>query len=140
MVWLPPGEIRPVKPISVATCVPNGTKKSATLVAWPAGVAMAICPEVAVVGTVALTCVLVALVTAPREPLNDTLSFATISKFVPVSATEVPGAPIVGVNPVIVGAPELAATVKTPLLVTEPEGVVTVIGPVVAVAGTAATI
>jgi hypothetical protein len=45
-----------------------------------------------------------------------------------------------GVKPVIVGPPELAFTVKLALLVAEPAGVVTLIGPVVAPAGTDVTI
>jgi hypothetical protein len=45
-----------------------------------------------------------------------------------------------GVKLVIVGAPELALTVKFALLVAEPKGAVTLIGPVVAPAGTVTTI
>jgi len=43
---------------------------------------------------------------------------------------------MLGVKPVIVGAPEFVRTVKFVVLDTDPDGVVTVIGPVVAVAGT----
>jgi len=49
----------------------------------------------------------------------------------------VPGVPIAGLNPVMVGALE-ADTVKDALLVAEPPGAVTLIGPVVAPVGTLA--
>src|SRR5256712_8816342 len=58
--------------------------------------------------------------------------------FVPLIATLVPTAPLVGVKPVIVGG--LAVTVKLPALVPVPPGVVTLIVPVVAPAGTVAWI
>ena len=55
-------------------------------------------------------------------------------KFVPVIVTAVPAAPLVGLKPVIVGVgPE---TVKLLVLVAVPLGVVTVIAPVLALAGT----
>jgi hypothetical protein len=53
--------------------------------------------------------------------------------------TAAPGLPIVGVNEVTVGVWE-RPTVKNSVLFTEPDGVVTVIGPVVAPDGTAVTI
>lgn len=56
----------------------------------------------------------------------------------PVSTTEVPTGPLVGVNDVITGAP--CVTVKSVALMPDPLGVVTVIRPVVAFAGTVATI
>ena len=63
-----------------------------------------------------------------------------VSKLVPVIVTVVPGAPIVGVKFVIVGAPEAAdVTVNALLLVIEPTGQLTPIGPVVAPAGTMVT-
>ncbi|MFZ0747964.1 MAG: hypothetical protein WAM70_01295, partial [Pyrinomonadaceae bacterium] len=59
------------------------------------------------------------------------------SKFVPVIVTAVPAGPIVGVKPEIEGAPVvLAPTVKEVLLVADPFGEVTAIGPVVAPDGT----
>ena len=64
--------------------------------------------------------------------LKVILSFASTSKFVPVMDTEAPAIPIDGLKLVMVGAPELAATVKFEVLETEPEAVVTVMGPVVA--------
>ena len=59
---------------------------------------------------------------------------------VPVKVTEVPGVPIAGLKPVIVGAPVDPATAKAALLVVEPDGVVMLIGPVAAPAGTLVTI
>jgi hypothetical protein len=53
--------------------------------------------------------------------------------------TLVPATPIVGVNPVIVGAPGVPTT-NAVLLVAVPAGEVTLIGPVVAPAGTEVTI
>ena|SRR6185503_9459015 len=61
------------------------------------------------------------------------------SKFVPVTVTLVVAAPIVGVNPVTVGAPGVPTT-NDVLLVAVPEGEVTLIGPVVAPTGTLVTI
>ncbi len=55
-------------------------------------------------------------------------------RFVPVIVTAVPAAPLAGVKLVIVGAGP--ATVKLVVLVAVPLGVVTVIGPLPAVAGT----
>jgi hypothetical protein len=52
--------------------------------------------------------------------------------------TAVPGLPIWGLNEVMVGVWE-TPTVKDPVLVAEPDGVVTVIGPVLAPDGTAVT-
>jgi hypothetical protein len=62
------------------------------------------------------------------------------SKLVPVIVIEFPGATIVGVKLVIVGTPLLAVTVNEVLLVAVPSGDVTAIAPVVAPAGTVATI
>lgn len=109
------------------------------LVLCPVGVEIAMCPEVPFDGTVALICVLVALETAACAVLNVILSLASTSKFVPLIDIDVPGVPIVGVKLVMVGAPEFDVTVKFEVLDTEPEGVVTVIGPVVALAGTVTT-
>ena len=61
---------------------------------------------------------------------------AVESKFVPVRVTVVPGEPMVGVKPLIVGGPTGVITMKVALLVAEPVGVVTEISPVVAPAGT----
>ena len=62
---------------------------------------------------------------------------AAISKLVPVMLTAVPGVATDGVKFVMVGSPDApAVTVKAPLLVAEPEGVETLIAPVVAPDGT----
>jgi hypothetical protein len=68
-------------------------------------------------------------------PLNFT-AVAPV-KAVPLIVTLVPTDPLVGVNPVMVGG---TVTVKVPLLVAVPAGVVTLIVPVVAPAGTGAVI
>ena len=98
-------------------------------------------PDVPLTGTLVAILVEVAELTAANVVLNLTVSMTGfVSKFVPVIVTAVPAVPIVGVNPVIVGAPVPAVTVNGVLLVAEPPGAVTVIGPVVAPAGTLATI
>ena len=63
-----------------------------------------------------------------------------MSKFVPVMVTAVPAVPMLGVKPLMVGTPEPAETVKFDALETDPDGVVTAIGPVLAAAGTVTTI
>jgi hypothetical protein len=80
--------------------------------------------------------------TAASPTLNFVRSYVAMSKFVPETVTAVPEAPIVGVKPVIVGAPLApeAVTVKDIELVAVPLGVVIVIGPVVAPVGTVVTI
>src|SRR5262249_23893341 len=115
-------------------------KKSALLVALPAGVETEIWPDVPPVGTVAPMLVAVALLTCAKVLLKATRLFAVaVSKFVPLIVTPVPAGPMFGVKPVIVGAAE-AVTVNDVLLVARPNGVLTVIGPVVAPAGTLVTI
>ena len=83
-----------------------------------------------------------ALVTVEFTMLNVERSLAaTVSKLVPLIVTAVPGVPIVGVNPVIVGAAGLpVVTVKDVVVVAEPNGDVTVTTPVVAPDGTVVTI
>jgi hypothetical protein len=116
-------------------------KKSSLLTTFPNGVLIAMRPDPVPRGTLVAIVVAVAELTAERALLNTTLLLATvISKLVPVMVTAVPGVPIVGLNPVIVGAPVAAVTVKGVLLVVEPVGVATVIGPVVAPDGTVVTI
>ena len=58
-------------------------------------------------------------------------------KLVPVIVTDAPTPPLVGLKPEIVGG---ASTVKLPLLVACPPGVVTEIGPLLTAAGTVAVI
>jgi len=84
-------------------------------------------PEVAVAGTIAVIEVPLTLVAEAAMPLNRIISrVISEAKFVPVMVTDVPAGPIVGENPVMVGA----GTVKELLLVTSPLIVLTVIGPV----------
>lgn len=116
------------------------TVNDEALVAVPEGVVTVIGPVVAVAGTVAVICVeettvnVVALV-----PLNATA--AAPFKLVPLIVTEAPTAPLLGEKPVSVGAGGGGTvTVNDVALVAVPTGVVTVIGPVVAAAGTVAVI
>jgi hypothetical protein len=97
-------------------------------------------PEEAGEGTLVWMVVGLTELTTAGLVLNLTLLLpATGWKLIPVIVTAVPGVPIEGVNPVIVGALPAATTKEAPL-VADPFGVVTLIGPVVAPAGTVATI
>lgn len=117
---------------------PVVTVKLAELVAVPAGLVTEIFPVVAPVGTVAVILVEESTVNfAADVPLNFT-PVAPV-KFVPLIVTEVPTGPLVGLNEPMVGA-AAPVTLKFVELVAVPSGVVTVIGPVVAPAGTAAVI
>ena len=73
-----------------------------------------------------------------ETPLKLTL--APGMKFVPKIVTLPPTEPLVGVKEVIVGAPVPVSTRKLLLLVMTPPGVVTLIGPLVAPAGTVTVI
>jgi hypothetical protein len=114
------------------------------LVAVPPGVVTEIFPVVAPVGTVAV--IFVAELTendVALTPLNftDVVVNPVPLKFVPLIVTDVPTGPLVGENEEIVGAGTVVeVTVKTEELVAVPSGVVTLIGPVVAPAGTCAVI
>jgi len=112
-------------------------KKSALLVAFPYCVATETCPEPAC-GTVVEMLVVVAEETDELIILKLVRSLSAVaSKLVPHTVTAVPGVPIVGVKPVIVGAPEVPdETVKFAALVAFPDGDVTAIGPVDAPDGT----
>ena len=140
-VWLdPPVIMRPVCCTSAGVYGEGGMKKSAVLVALPCAVATDIRPEALAVGTVVEMEVEVAELSSVDLMLTRTrFLLAVRSKFVPEMVTGVPAKPIVGVNPVIVGA-ALGATVNGNALVAEPLGVVTPIGPVVAPDGTVVTI
>src|SRR5712692_3432121 len=134
--------MRPVTATSAAVYGEGGTKKSSLLTAVPTGVVTEMCPERAPVGTLVVSVVVAAELTAANAGLNRILLLAgDTSKFVPVMVTAVPAVPMVGVNPVMVGAPTTppAVTANGVLLVADPVGVVTVIGPVVAPAGTVTT-
>jgi hypothetical protein len=110
------------------------TTKSAVLVTEPPGVVTLIFPVVAVAGTVAVICVAEFTVNVAVTLLKVT-AVAPV-KLAPVITTDVPTGPDVGANEVIVGA----AMVKLVRLDPVPPGAVTLIGPVVAVAGTVAVI
>jgi hypothetical protein len=110
------------------------TAKLAALVAVPSSVVTAMGPVVAPAGTVAVTVPELLTVNVATLPPNET-AVAPV-KFVPVIVTPVPTAPIVGAKEVMAGV-----TVKR-VVVTKgpPLGVVTVMGPVVAPAGTVVVI
>jgi hypothetical protein len=130
---------RPLTSTSAATEGGGGMMKSSVLRASPSGVRTEISPDPAAPGTSAVRLVEVAAVTRPRVRLNITWSLATSgSKLVPVIVTALPTVPTAGEKPVIVGALD-APTVNGSLLVADPPGVVTLIGPVLAPAGTVAT-
>ena len=104
----------------------------------PPALLTVICPVVAPAGTVQTICVALAELTAAVPPGNATVLPAVVAtKFVPVIVTEVPAGPLVGLRPVIVGAPVAAAgTVNSLTLVHVPPGVAMLIRPVVAPTGT----
>ena len=94
-------------------------------------------PVVAPAGTVVAILLVVELVTTPATPLNNTILFAgVVLKLVPLIVTGVPTAPLVGLKPVKVGD---GNTVKFVALVSVTPLTVNVILPVVAPAGTVAT-
>ncbi len=107
------------------------------LVAVPFRLVTEIGPEVARGGTVAVICV--DEFTAKEAEVLLNLTPVTLVKFVPKMLTEVPTAPLVGENDVMVGAPA-TVTVKFVELVAVPLGLVTVMGPVEAPEGTMAVI
>jgi hypothetical protein len=109
--------------------------KLEALVAVPPGVVTEIAPVFARFGTVAV--IVVAETTVNLAFLVLILTTEAPVKFVPVIVTDNPALPLVGEKSVIVGA---GMTVKLVMLVAVPPGVVTVIGPVVAPAGTVAVI
>src|SRR6266478_4628008 len=110
--------------------------KLAVLVAVPPGVVTEIVPLLAPAGTVAVIWVAELTVKLALVPLNATVVAPV--RVVPVIVTEVPAEPLVGLNPVTVGAGRV--TVKLAVLVAVPPGVVTEIVPLLAPAGTVAVI
>jgi hypothetical protein len=109
------------------------TVKFPVLIAVPAGVVTPIFPVVAPPGTVAVILIDVLTVKPAETPLNVT-DVAPV-KFAPLTVTLEPITPLVGEKLLIRGA-----TVKLVALVAVPPGVVTLIVPVVALAGTLAVI
>jgi hypothetical protein len=115
----------------VAVKTPGNTVKLVEDVPVPKGVVTEIAPVVLPRATVAVICVSLSTTNeAAGVPLNWTA--AAPVKFVPLIVTELPTPPDVGVKLVITGA---GTTVKLDD-VAVPPGVVTVIAPVVAPAGT----
>ncbi len=103
------------------------------LLAVPSGVVTLIDPLEAPAGTVAWIAVAELTVKLALVPLNCT-AVAPV-KFVPLIVTLVPAGPLPGVKLVIVGG---LSTVKLLALLALPPGVVTLIGPLEAPAGTVA--
>jgi hypothetical protein len=109
------------------------TIKLLLLATMPAELVTVILPGVAPAGTLVVIDVAAVALKLALTPLKLTL--VTPMKFVPVSVTLVPAAPLVGVNDVKVGA---LMIVKLLALAPVPAGVVTLILPdVVATAGVA---
>lgn len=110
------------------------TTKSAVLVAVPAGLLTLTFPVVAPAGTVAVICVLEFAVNAVAGvPVKVTV--VVPANPLPAIVTLVPTGPLAGVNEVMLGA---TMTVKSAALAPVPAGLVTLIFPVVAPAGTVA--
>jgi len=114
------------------------TVKLVADVAVPPGVVTEIGPVAAPAGTVAVIWVALITENVAALPLNAT-AVAPV-RFVPLIVTAVPIGPDVGEKLVTVGALVAAVTVKTPIDVAVPFGVVTDILPVAAALGTVAVI
>ncbi len=124
----------PIGPLDGANeVIPGRTVKFVRLVPVPAAVVTLTLPVVAAAGTTATICIAVLDVTVATVPLN--LTDVALPRSVPVIVTEVPTRPEVGLNDVMPGV-----MVKFAALVPVPAAVVTLTFPVVAPAGTTATI
>src|SRR6185436_1745582 len=135
-----PSTTLPEKPTSAVVNPVGGMMKSEALTACPSGVATAILPEEAMRGTAVTRLVAVAEVAQAWVVLIVMRSLArTVEKFVPLMVKAVTGVPLPGVKPLKVGALD-GPTVKGVELVADPEGLVTLIVPVVAPAGTVVVI
>src|SRR5512145_448148 len=105
--------------------------------AVPPGVVIVMGPVVAPSGTVAVMVdVTTTKLKAASIPLNFT--FVALVKSVPVIVTTVPTGPLDGEKFVITGGSGGVVAVKSVLLVATPAEVITMIGPLVALRGTAA--
>ena len=133
MVTLAPASpLAGLKPVMVGG---TSTVKLLALVAMPPDVVTLNGPVVAPAGTVAWIAVVdVTVKVGALVPLK--LTAITPVKFVPLMVTFAPTGPLIGAKLAIVGA--LADTVKLLALIAVPPEVVTLNGPVVAPAGTAA--
>jgi hypothetical protein len=105
-----------------------GTVNFVELVAVPDGVVTLMNPVVVPLATVAVIWDELTTVKLVASVRLNTTSLAPV-RFVPLIVTNVPGAPLVGENELIVGLPA-AATMKSVALVAVPPGVVTWMGPV----------
>ena len=122
---------------SATTYGDGGTMKSLADTAVPAAVLILSGPDPVLVGTTAVTVVVVAPVGGVKVLLNRVWLFVAVvaSKFVPVIVTDVPGTAEVGEKLEIVGESR-APTTNDVADVSEPLGLVTDIVPVVAADGT----
>ena len=120
----------------IVGAAPAVTVKLVELVAVPAGVVTLIGPVVAPDGTLVLICVPAPFTENVADVLLKVTDVAPL-KFVPLTATDVPTGPLVGLKDEIVGAAP-AVTVKFVELVAVPAGVVTEMAPDVAPFGTVA--
>ena len=114
------------------------TVKKAVLRTVPAGATTVIGPLIAPAGTVAFMEVDVTTEKTEATPLKSTLVAPT--KLVPDMPTLDATGPLVGEKPVMVMDPPVLVTVKKPLLRAVLVGEMTLMGPVVAPAGTVALI
>ncbi len=137
---LVPIPIRPVTPTSAAVKPGGATKRSAPLTTLPYGVETETRPEVAVRVKGVVTLVVVADVTDASVPLRrNTLLLRMVWKLVPAIVKFVPRA-ATGAEKLLMVGRLVAPTVKMDWLVPVPAGVVIEIRPLVAPAGTFATI
>jgi hypothetical protein len=138
LTTVPTGPDGGVKLLMMGGVGPVVTMKSGVAVAVPPVVVTVIGPVVAPAGTVAVICVVLATVNVALTPLNRT--FRTLAKLAPKMLTTVPTGPDGGVKLLMMGGVGPVVTMKSGVAVAVPAVVVTVIGPVVAPAGTVAVI
>ena len=129
---VPTGPLVGEKPVTTGGIV---TLKLPGLVSVPPGVVTLMVPSVAPAGTVAVIWVEESTVKPAAVPLK--LTAVAPPKSLPLIVTVVPTSPPVGEKPVTLGA---GITSKLPTLVLGPSGVVTLMVPSVAPAGTVAVI
>jgi hypothetical protein len=148
--------VAPANPLPlIRTAVPTGplfgeneemvgavvvTVKFVALVAVPPAVVTAILPVTAPLGTVAVICVPDGFTENEFAATPPNFTAVAPARPVPLIVTEVPTGPLDGENDEIVGAgAQEELTVKSAALVSDPSGVTTPILPVVAPAGTVAS-
>src|SRR5205807_474774 len=129
---VPAGPLTGVKPVIVGGL---STVKLPELLAVPSGVMTLMGPLEAPAGTLAW--IAVAELTVKLAPVAPNCTAVAPMKFAPLIVTLVPAGPLPGVKLVIVGG---LSTVKLLELLAEPPGVVTLMGPLEAPAGTLAWI